>query len=150
MQEADVFRVNAPQVIAENIDGEVVLVNLEQGTYYSTDRVGADLWDLIEAGHSVGAMRAAIRARYDADSGAIAAAVSGFLADLQREQLIVIAASADGQGRELDAAPVGAAAARLPFRTPTLNKYTDMKDMLLLDPIHDVEESGWPTPKTTD
>jgi len=35
------------------------------------------------------------------------------------------------------------------FQPPTLNKYTDMRDMLLLDPIHDVGESGWPVPKST-
>jgi hypothetical protein len=34
-----------------------------------------------------------------------------------------------------------------PFRVPVLNRYSDMADMLLLDPVHDVEESGWPVPK---
>lgn len=27
-----------------------------------------------------------------------------------------------------------------------ITKYTDMEQMLLLDPIHDVDEHGWPTP----
>jgi hypothetical protein len=27
---------------------------------------------------------------------------------------------------------------------PKLEKYTDMEDLLLLDPIHDVQEVGWP------
>ena len=34
-----------------------------------------------------------------------------------------------------------------PFEPPTLSKYKDMQDMLLLDPVHDVEEAGWPEPK---
>jgi hypothetical protein len=25
-----------------------------------------------------------------------------------------------------------------------LERYTDMQELLLLDPIHDVDESGWP------
>jgi hypothetical protein len=25
-----------------------------------------------------------------------------------------------------------------------LHKYTDMEELLLLDPIHDVDETGWP------
>jgi hypothetical protein len=25
-----------------------------------------------------------------------------------------------------------------------LQKFTDMQDLLLLDPIHEVDESGWP------
>jgi len=36
------------------------------------------------------------------------------------------------------------------FRAPVLNVYADMKDLLLLDPIHDVDEVGWPTPKSVD
>jgi hypothetical protein len=146
----DVFRVNSPQVIAENIDGEVVLVNLEKGIYYSTDQVGADLWGLIEAGRSVREIHEAICARYDADGGQIAMAVSSFLSELRSEELIVAAASPQEEGKRLETSSAGAVMDRPRFRPPTLNKYTDMRDMLLLDPIHDVEESGWPVPKTTD
>jgi hypothetical protein len=28
-----------------------------------------------------------------------------------------------------------------------LNKYTDMQDLLLLDPIHEVDAAGWPSTK---
>jgi hypothetical protein len=45
---------------SENIDGEVVPVNLGKGIYYSTDQVGATLWDLIEAGQSAREIRDAI------------------------------------------------------------------------------------------
>jgi hypothetical protein len=31
-----------------------------------------------------------------------------------------------------------------PFQSPVLHKYTDMAGLLLLDPIHDVLETGWP------
>lgn len=154
MQEHDVFRANGPQVIAENIDGEVVLVNLEKGIYYSTDQVGADLWDLIEAGRSVREMHEAICARYDADGGQIAMAMSSFLSELRKEELIVPAASPEEEGKRiekrLETPPTGVVMHKPRFQPPTLNKYTDMRDMLLLDPIHDVEESGWPVPKTTD
>jgi hypothetical protein len=30
------------------------------------------------------------------------------------------------------------------FEPPTLEHYTDMEYFLLLDPIHEVDESGWP------
>jgi hypothetical protein len=33
------------------------------------------------------------------------------------------------------------------FMPPELFKYTDMQDVLLLDPIHDVDVKGWPEPK---
>ena len=31
-----------------------------------------------------------------------------------------------------------------PFVPPTLEKYTDMQDLVLLDPVHEVDERGWP------
>ena len=31
-----------------------------------------------------------------------------------------------------------------PFTRPTITVYSDMEDLLLLDPIHDVDETGWP------
>jgi hypothetical protein len=30
---------------------------------------------------------------------------------------------------------------------PTIQRYEDMQAMLLADPIHDVDQSGWPTLK---
>ena len=44
-------------------------------------------------------------------------------------------------------APAGPAPQAVPdvaFATPALKKYTDMEYFLLLDPIHEVEEAGWP------
>ena len=32
------------------------------------------------------------------------------------------------------------------FEAPVLSKYTDMQELLLLDPIHDVDDMGWPKP----
>jgi hypothetical protein len=31
---------------------------------------------------------------------------------------------------------------------PRLVRHTDMEDLILLDPIHDVDDAGWPTRKT--
>ncbi len=32
----------------------------------------------------------------------------------------------------------------VPYAPPALETYTDMQELLLLDPIHDVDETGWP------
>ena len=140
MSATDTFRVNSPRVIYENIDGELVLINLEKGSYYSTDSVGAELWDLIVAGCCVTEMHQAIRARYEGDALEIDKAIAEFLSELRGEELIIAAEEA---GKSERARP-GAGAERRPFLVPVLNKYSDMKDMLVLDPIHDVEERGWP------
>src|SRR5437660_1443577 len=51
------FQVNAPHVIFENIEGELVLIHMAKGSYYSTDAIGAQLWDLIVTGHRLDEMR---------------------------------------------------------------------------------------------
>ena len=43
-----------------------------------------------------------------------------------------------------DDAPADAPAAKEPFRAPQIRAYTDMQDLLMIDPIHDVDETGWP------
>ena len=35
-------------------------------------------------------------------------------------------------------------AVRKPYTAPAVQKYDDLEDLLLLDPIHEVDEAGWP------
>jgi len=52
--------------------------------------------------------------------------------------------AANGDRPPRAAAPT---ADRPPFVKPILQKYTDMADLLLLDPIHEVDAGqGWPHP----
>ena len=45
------YRPNAPQVIAETIAGEAMIVNLATGHYFSLQGSGADIWAEIEHEH---------------------------------------------------------------------------------------------------
>lgn len=141
-----VFRINGPRVIYEIIDGELILVHMERGTYYSTDEVGAVLWGLIEAGHTAGEMCDAIQAQYGAGPEEIAAAISAFLARLMEEDLIRAEASTSAPASPRRESRQG----NRPFLAPVLHAYRDMQDMLSLDPIHDVEAAGWPVPRVDD
>ena len=48
-----------------------------------------------------------------------------------------------GRGRR--GAP-DASGEKVAFEPPRLERYTDMKDYFLLDPIHEVDTAGWPRP----
>ena len=39
---------------------------------------------------------------------------------------------------------------RLWFEAPSLEKYTDMQDLVLLDPVHEVDQTGWPRQQPDD
>ena len=143
------FQVNSPNVIHEVIDGEAVLVNLESGSYYSIDNVGAVIWDYIENGLSVSQIVDSIADRYEGNGDDIEQGVQQLFTQLQEEQLIVPSGAPQANGQ---VPPVSDAAngSKTPFEVPILHKYTDMEDLLLLDPIHDVDESGWPNSNPND
>lgn len=139
----ETFHTDLPQVMHETIDGEVVVVNLDSGVYYSFDGVGGQIWDLLAAGGSIEAVRAQLLARYEGEPAQIAEAAARFIGRLRDEGLVRVAEapSAGGSGAPTNGTD------RQPFAEPVLQKYTDMEALLLADPIHEVDEAGWPNLK---
>ena len=131
-----------PQVMHETIDGETIVIDLSTGTYYSLRGSGPVIWNAVASGASRAAVVSGLESAYDAAPGEIAAAAEAFLAQLEAEQLI-----APGNGSEPDpATSVALAQSRTPFEPPQLEKYDDMQDIILLDPVHMVDDRGWPHP----
>jgi hypothetical protein len=144
-----IFKVNSPSVVSEIIDGEAVIMNLKSGNYYSTEHVGSMLWGWIEQGRTYDQLLSLLNVSFATVPEDYAVSVDSFIAELIAQDLIREGQTdrATSSSNE-DAWPQ--ANGTLPFRAPTLNVYADMKDLLLLDPIHDVDEVGWPTPKPVD
>ena len=143
------FIVNAPQVVSEIIDGEVIVMNLKSGNYYSSDRVGAVVWSWIEAGKSEAEIHRAAIARYDAPSEDVRRELNAFFGRLLDEGLVRDSAAPE-RAPIVNGNGADALATKEIFAKPQLCVYTDMQDLLLLDPIHDVDAVGWPTPKESE
>lgn len=140
------FRVNTPTVSHETIDGEAVIINLDNGNYYSLTEAGSTVWDLIARRVSLAEICRQICEMYQGDCSQMESSVRELLAQLQQENLIV---SATGETAPNDIAVESTTAngngnSKVPFKLPVLQKYTDMQELLLLDPIHDVDDTGWP------
>jgi hypothetical protein len=114
---------------------------MRTGTYYSLKESGSELWSQLELGiDRAGLVEYALR-RWDGEQDEIEAGVAGLLDDLLSEELVVEVAGQNGD------APAAAppTAARAPFAAPVLERFTDMQDFMLVDPLHDVDaEAGWP------
>ena len=142
------LRVNTPHVIHETIDGEVIVINLASGNYYSVKGAGADVWDVLQSspGAEVGAIAAAVAQRYGRPSDAVEGEIAEFVTRLKDEELVATA-----EGAALSSIPpsngLGGGDDAKAFDTPVLEKYTDMQDLVLLDPVHEVDATGWPQPK---
>ena len=139
------FRVNTPTVTHETIDGEAVIINLDSGNYYSLVEVGSFIWDLVEKGASASEVQNVVLQTYQGNTTDIDRGVQELLAQLQQENLIV---PVDGAGAVdlTEAMPSNNSHEKPSFNPPLLNKYSDMQELLLLDPIHDVDDTGWPKP----
>jgi len=145
------LKINEPTIVHENIDGETVILNLDSGNYYSVVDAGADIWGYIEKGAPVSEILPLIRENY-ACNGDEEDAVHSFLNHLQQEGLVIAAddkvnASLLPQNWKEQ---IMAREIKAVFNAPVLSKYTDMQDLLLLDPIHEVDATGWPTVKPSE
>jgi len=143
------FRVNSPSVIHQTFVSEVVIVNLEAGTYFSLRGSGAEIWDGILRRLSEDEIVADLLRPGEAMGGreGIDEAVRALCVELLREGLIV---PAGPQGDHALGAESGAqervSARCRPYEPPVFEKFTDMRELLLLDPIHELDEMGWPKP----
>lgn len=123
--------VNTDLVAGEVVDGEAVIINLSNGMYYTMDKVGAEIWQLIEGRRSVSDMADDIAMRYSVERQTVVEDLERIISELMGEALVIEEESIADEGTE-PSAPVHPAA--MPYAKPELVRYTDMSDVLALDP----------------
>jgi hypothetical protein len=114
-------------VASKVIDGEAIIMNLTNGAYYSMAGVGALMWEGIEQAQAGDSIVERIAARYGAEPARVRADFDRLVAELLAEGLIVETAAEA-------AAPAGGSPNGTGYVAPALNKYTEMADLLALDP----------------
>jgi hypothetical protein len=132
------FRLNSPRVVSEAVDGEAIIVNLDSGTYYSIKGDGILIWDAIVAGAPVDEIAAAVSSQTGASVETVQPALTAFSQSLSAEGLIVPREDV-GEPPVVDVSSGGPG-----LLQPTLESFSDMQDLILLDPVHEVDEQGWP------
>jgi Coenzyme PQQ synthesis protein D (PqqD) len=133
------YVLNNPPVVAELIEGEIIALNLENGTYYSLRGPSADVWGLLLDGYSVGEIAAGFAAA--SSNGLAGEPVGRFVASLVSEGLIVAGApDRPVPSREIAARP-------WPSDGLSFERFADMEESLRIDPIHEIDDAvGWPKP----
>ena len=143
MSNNTVYRPTGPHIVHDRFDDEVVIIDLESGLYFSLRGTAAEIWDLLAAGAGRDGLKAGMRAGYPGAGAELEAAVDAFVDELLAERLIAVAPAA---GSPAGPGP-GVEPGRGAFAAPRLVKYEDQKELLLLDPIHEVGDLGWPEKK---
>lgn len=140
------YRINSPSVIYQDMDNEIVIIDLESGIYYSIEGFGITLWKMIDCHYSVNQILSLITEIFHGDSLKIRKEILIFVEILNTEGLISIVEDDVHSDLSLDETIIKDLAIdkQTKWRELKLNRFTDMQDLLLLDPIHDANVEGWP------
>ena len=131
------------EVAAKVIDGEAIIINLANGVYYSMDKVGAFVWDLLQAGHTLENVIAAVAGHYDVSREQAESNVQELVQELVQENLV----GSSENGKPAAAEAIAEQSDKLPYELPKLNIYRDMGDLLALDPpVPGLGDTPWKDP----
>jgi hypothetical protein len=134
------YRLNEPDASAEIFDEEVLAINLSNGHYHSIRGTGVAMWKLLTAGYDEPQLVQAMQAAYAAPP-TLEADVRGFVQQLVDGGLLV---AHPGPASIPPAAPARSSEAAT-YSPPIFESHLDMQELLLIDPIHDVDvKVGWP------
>lgn len=130
--------IETPDVVHESLDGEVVVVHLGNGRYFSLTDSAALIWTGLTLSLSDQDLSLWVQHHYEVELATASIAVQGFLEALLQQNLIRRENIAPSPARNW---PV---VCKSPFTPPEIVAHSDMEGLLMLDPVHDVDKAGWP------
>lgn len=141
------YQLNEPKVTGERLDGEYILLHFETGCYFSVVGTAADVCQLLFSGTATSEILESLASHYELDREVMQQSIDAFVAQLVDEDLIVVAEStivvAESTTNPIPTAPPFSGK----FTELAIEKFDDMSEQLLLDPIHEIDERGWPQSK---
>ena len=120
------YRIRTPQVVHESVAGEVVAIDFGSGSYFSLRGPAEALWSALADDQARTVADVAPAVDGAADAGQVATFLDQLVDLGLLERTGEPAGGGDGTG-EL-----------------AVEHFTDMEDLILLDPVHDVTDAGWP------
>jgi hypothetical protein len=138
MTELSFFRIDSNRFAHETVDDEVILIDMDEGNYFSMRESAAAIWQLLEQGRSSTEIVSELERATGVDSRQIQPEVNALLDQLIKERIVCLEPGSNQQDSDQIAISI------TEYSTPKLEKFTEMQDLLTLDPIHEVDETGWP------
>jgi hypothetical protein len=83
--------VRTSEAIATEIDGEIVLIHIEDGKYFGLDPVGSEIWRRLETPKRVDALCDELKAHFEGDPNMIEREALAFLDQLSESRLLLAA-----------------------------------------------------------
>lgn len=132
MSDSERYTIDEARIVSEIIDGEAIIV----------DPPAAEIWGWLETGWSIAEIVSVIQDRYDCSGADPETAVRTLIGTLIADELV--ASLPDPPDLPEIERGAEASAEKRPFRAPSFQRFEDMQGFLLVDPIHEVDDTGWP------
>jgi len=78
------------EIVHTDMDGEVVMMSIEQGEYYGIDQIGSHIWNMLEEESSIEALCSRLCQRYDVDAKQCQQDVIRFLEKMLEHKIIEV------------------------------------------------------------
>src|SRR5262245_24505182 len=75
-------------IVTAPLDDEMIMLNVETGSYYALDPVGRRIWDLLERPTTFADLCTTLKAEYDVDDETCEREVSSVVREMVDEQLV--------------------------------------------------------------
>lgn len=138
-----IYKINESKAISETIDGETIIINLETGFYYSVNKTATIIWNEIQKNIPVINISQHFVNHYEVDTGTAEKSVVDTISLFLKDDLILeLDSDVSGNIQEPQTGIV-----KQRFIMPRIERYDDMARALRSDPVHDVNEEGWPNIK---
>lgn len=132
--------VDESKVMSEILDGEAVIIDLASGRYHAAAGVAATVWEGMLCGHSFDGIMHDVRRVHTEVPHDAEGAVRAFIERVVTAGL----ATPTGEAAATSDRRLLATGASTPWSVPVLESHDDLADLMLIDPVHDVTERGWP------
>lgn len=83
------YKVNKDKVASRIINEEAVLLNLDNGFYYSLNKTGSEIWQYLQEGRSVEEILRILEKKYATAAGLLKKDILVLINDMLKEKLIV-------------------------------------------------------------
>jgi hypothetical protein len=136
------YKINELRAMSETLEDETIIINLENGSYYNMNKTGTIIWDKIQSNYSNLQIIEYFINNFNETYEIIEDSVIKLIEFLKNDNLIL-----EVEYNE-PVKPEYGKFTKENFVIPLIERYDDMQEMLLADPIHDVQEEGWPMIKS--
>lgn len=139
-----VLLIDKQNIAKEVFDNEAVMINIPAGKYYSVrGEAGLRVLEILEEPTTQEAIMAILLNEFETTESDAQMNLTTFLEQLSAEEILVETSEVAVSEKLQESV-----AQKLPFGKLALEVYDDMQELLLVDPVHDVESlKGWPQKK---